>query len=201
MPAVPCGYSVKSAWNGEASLPIITTTFLRSGTAAKTPIVVTGVSQASGLWLSQCPLFTLSSVCETTCLSAAATLLTFQRCQLTMSLNAGKGRNVCREGTCTCAWATVDSCWSNPPAPVHCKVGLKNICLSIAQVDLGQTTDPTSVWSWWLSAACRCLSGDALPRRRWMTGRSCWQPATRKCRESRKCSPFVLFPRKKSLHV
>lgn len=110
LPAVPCGYSVRSAWNGEASFPIITTTFLRSGTAAKTPIVVTGVSQASGLWLSQCPLFTPSSVCGTTCLSATAALLTFQRCQLRMSLNASKGRNVCRAGTWTCAWATVDSC-------------------------------------------------------------------------------------------
>lgn len=68
---VPCGYSVKSAWNGEASLAIITTTFLKCGTAAKIPVVATGVSQASGLWLSYC----------------SHQSLTFQRLQL-MSLNA-----------------------------------------------------------------------------------------------------------------
>lgn len=93
LPAVPCGYSVKSAWNGGASLPIITTTFLRSGTAAKTLIVVTGVSQASGLWLSLCPLFTPSSICETTCLS----YWLFKDASLTMSLNAGKGSK-CLQG-------------------------------------------------------------------------------------------------------
>ena len=53
-----CGYSVKSAWSGEASPQIITTSFLRAGTAARTPIHVTGApkekkkSHAEHLWAS-----------------------------------------------------------------------------------------------------------------------------------------------------
>ena len=48
---LPCGYSVRSAWSGEASPQIITTTFLRAGTAARTPIHVTGApKEKESLW-------------------------------------------------------------------------------------------------------------------------------------------------------
>lgn len=75
-----CGCSVKSAWDGGASRVIIMTTHLKYGTAAKIPIVVTGVSQNSD---------SPSAYCSH---QPAWVLLDYWTFQLT-SLSASRGRN------------------------------------------------------------------------------------------------------------
>lgn len=111
-----------------------------------------------------------------------------------------QGRNGCSRGT-----------WTWTELLVHAKVTLLNLHLftvSLARKHLlcrlqhhlirfgSKVTNLTSAWSCQLSAECHCLSGAVLYRRRWMTQRRLWQPATRKRTGSSKC-PLFLFPYKK----